>query len=47
MPLEASGQRHEPNHLIPEHLNELDRLFVVRFTGEVFRDYECVLMLET
>lgn len=41
MPREASGQEHEPDGALPLEIDELDRVFVVRYTGEVFRDYEC------
>ena len=42
MPRDASGQQHVPQGSLPLGIDdELDRVFVVRFTGEVFRDYEC------
>lgn len=42
MPLDAHGQAHVPSHALPVDISIHEELFFVRFTGQVFREYECV-----
>lgn len=42
MPLDAGGQQHVPQSGTTGQLQGDEGLFVVRYTGEAFREYECV-----
>lgn len=40
MPLSPSGVEHQ-RRLLPVGIKPTDEVMVLRFTGEVFKDYEC------
>jgi hypothetical protein len=42
MPLDSAGREHAPSYNVLHTAIEDERLFCVRFTGEAFREYECV-----
>ena len=43
MPLTEDGGEHQPRLGLPQGLKPDDRVFVIRFTGEVFKEYRWVL----
>ena len=43
MPINLKGEEHDPR-LVGAFIKPKDEVFVMRCTGEVFKDYECVLI---
>ena len=41
MPLDVYGAAHEPERFLPESFGPAEEVYLIRYTGQVFRDYEC------